>query len=272
MLPITKSNLPRVLLVDDEPESISVLMSYLRDRQMDISVALGGEDCLRKAAEGQPDLILLDVRMPGLDGFAVCRKLKADPATAMAPVLFLSASTAEQDKLEGFAAGGIDYITKPFSEQEVVARVMAHLATRQRMARLEAIAVRRALRSSLAAATKPAQRDDALFSRALSLLEGALSDPPSVVELAHRLGTNERKLNELFKQRLGMTIGNYFVELRLDSARRLLEGTALQVTLISDRVGYRNAGDFIRAFRRRYGVTPRAYRSSCRGDGAEVSA
>ena len=80
--------------------------------------------------------------------------------------------------------------------------------------------------------------------------------------LTQALGTNERKLTELFRRRVGLTVFDYFGEMRLETGRRLLEGSDIRIQLIADRVGYRNAGDFTRAFRRRYGVTPREYRQA----------
>jgi CheY-like chemotaxis protein len=90
--------------VDDQPSSIGLLMAYLKDRDIDLLVAQNGEDALRIAVDGKPDLILLDVMMPGSDGFTVCAKLKADPRTSPIPVIFLSAAMETEDKLRGFAA------------------------------------------------------------------------------------------------------------------------------------------------------------------------
>ena len=122
----------RLLIIDDQPNSVGLLLAYLGDKGVDILVALDGRDGLKKAIAGQPDLILLDVTMPVLDGFKVCEQLKADSRTATIPVIFLSAADSTEDKLQGFALGAVDYIGKPFSEQEVLARVFVHLGNRQR--------------------------------------------------------------------------------------------------------------------------------------------
>lgn len=94
----------------------------------------------------------------------------------------------------------------------------------------------------------------------MALLTRQLTDPPGLVELAHAVGTNERRLTHLFRQQVGMSTYEYLQQLRLERGRGLLRETDLQVQLISDQVGYRNAGDFSRAFRRHFGVTPRQYR------------
>jgi YesN/AraC family two-component response regulator len=213
---------------------------------------------VRIAREGHPDLILLDVQMPAMDGFSVCRQLKDDPSTADIPVIFLSAAIETEDKLRGFAAGAVDYITKPFSEREVLARVFVQLGERQHLSRLSKEALEASLSAALAA--DPQRRDRRLFTDAVALLTRQLRDPPSLIELAHQVGTNQRRLTQIFRHQVGMSAFEYLQELRLERARSLLRDTELQVQLISEQVGYRNAGDFTRAFRRHFGVTPRLYR------------
>lgn len=246
----------RLLIIDDQQDSIALLIAYLEDKSLDILVALDGQDGLSKAILGQPDLILLDISMPGLDGFAICKLLKEDFRTQRIPVIFLSGRVGLDDKLARFAVGAIDYITKPFSEAEVLARIMVHVHNRHRLESLETVAGLRLLESVGA----PSDPDAVLFAKAVSLLEKRLADPPGLIDLAHELGTNERKLTQIFRRKAGMTVFDYYAELRLESARRLLEASKLQIQLVADRVGYRNAGDFTRAFRRRYGVSPREYR------------
>lgn len=103
-------------------------------------------------------------------------------------------------------------------------------------------------------------RGDIWIAQAIQLLDQRMTTPPTVVTLAHELGTNVRKLTGLFRKKFGLTVTEYFTELRLETARRLLVNCDQQIQLIGERIGYRNAGDFTRAFRRRYGMSPRAYR------------
>jgi DNA-binding response OmpR family regulator len=248
----------RILLVDDQPASVGLLLAYLRDRDIDLLVAQNGDDALRIAAEGRPDLILLDVMMPGTDGFSVCASLKADASTARIPVIFLSAAMDTGDKLRGFAAGGADYITKPFSEQEVLARVFVQLGDRSRLEALNSETVSERIGDAPSASA--AQRDRRMFSQAVAILTRQITQPPSSIELARRVGTNQQRLTLIFRDQVGMSAYEYLQQLRLERGRSLLQDTDLQVQLIADRVGYRNAGDFTRAFRRRFGVTPRRYR------------
>ncbi len=245
----------RILVVDDQPASVGLLMAYLKDRDIDLLVAQNGDDAMRIAAGASPDLILLDVMMPGTDGFTVCARLKADQRTATIPVIFLSAAMETEDKLRGFAAGGADYITKPFSEQEVLARVFVQLGDRPRLEALTSQTLDEALGDASAA-----RRDRRLFNKAVAILNQQLTDAPSGAELAQRVGTNQQRLTRIFRDQVGMSAYEYLMQLRLERGRGLLHDTDLQVQLIADRVGYRNAGDFTRAFRRHFGVTPRQYR------------
>lgn len=255
---MTPDFIARILVVDDQPASIGLLMAYLKDRDIDLLVAQTGEDALRIAINGKPDLILLDVLMPGADGFTICTRLKADERTADIPVIFLSAAMETEDKLRGFAAGGADYITKPFSEQEVLARVFVQLGDRKQLQTLTSQSLEEALIGSPSASA--AVRNRRMFNQAVAILTQQLAEPPSSVDLARKVGTNQQRLTRIFRDQVGMSAYEYLQQLRLERGRGLLHDTDMQVQLIADRVGYRNAGDFTRAFRRRFGVTPRQYR------------
>jgi diguanylate cyclase (GGDEF)-like protein len=119
-----------ILVVDDTPENLTVLRQMLTEQGYRVRPALSGEIALKAVQVDIPDLILLDIMMPGMDGFEVCRKLKAEAGTRDIPVLFISALNEEADKIKGFQVGGVDFITKPFHGAEVLARVEIHLALR----------------------------------------------------------------------------------------------------------------------------------------------
>jgi diguanylate cyclase (GGDEF)-like protein len=121
----------RLLLVDDDVESLAVARARLADDEIEISCATGGRAGLEAARSQNPDLILLDVEMPDMTGFDVCRILKADPELCMIPVLFLSGSETSEDKVRGLDLGAVDYITKPFDAFELRARVRATMRTKE---------------------------------------------------------------------------------------------------------------------------------------------
>lgn len=132
-----------VLLVDDNPDNLKLLSQILKNTGYSIKASTSGKFALQSVRANPPDLILLDIMMPEMDGYQVCRILKSSPETADIPVIFISALIDTQDKLEAFSAGGVDYISKPFQEAEVLARVNTHLALRNTRRELEELLMQR---------------------------------------------------------------------------------------------------------------------------------
>ena len=122
-----------VLVVDDVPENLAVLHDALDESGFTVLVANNGEVALQRAAEAQPDIILLDAIMPGMDGFEACRRLKANLATRHIPVVFMTGLTEAEHVVAAFEAGGNDYVTKPLRTSEVLARIAAHMQTARLM-------------------------------------------------------------------------------------------------------------------------------------------
>ncbi|TVU52844.1 MAG: response regulator [Arthrospira sp. PLM2.Bin9] len=123
--------LAKILIVDDTPTNIKVLFKLLKEAGFKVLVANSGEIALSSLDKVTPDLILLDVQMPGIDGFETCRRLKENSATQEIPVIFMTAISDVEHKVKGLELGAVDYITKPFQHQEVLARVKVHLQMRQ---------------------------------------------------------------------------------------------------------------------------------------------
>jgi two-component system cell cycle sensor histidine kinase/response regulator CckA len=128
-----------ILVVDDTPANLRVLMSLLTSKGYTVRPAPSGERALQFVQATLPDLILLDILMPGMDGYAVCAQLKADARTSAIPVIFLSSEHEPLNKVQAFALGGVDYITKPFQAEEVLARVETHLSLGMLRKHLEAL-------------------------------------------------------------------------------------------------------------------------------------
>ncbi|MEP0872465.1 hybrid sensor histidine kinase/response regulator [Trichocoleus desertorum AS-A10] len=116
-----------ILIVDDNPNNTKVLFELLKESGYRVLVAKSGESALERLKSVSPDLVLLDVMMPGIDGFETCRRLKAAPTTQEIPVIFMTALADTVDKVKGLTLGAVDYITKPFQQEEVLARVNIHL-------------------------------------------------------------------------------------------------------------------------------------------------
>jgi len=127
-----------LLIIDDNPTNLEVIVDYLEESGFEIIVARNGEMGLKRAQVWKPKMILLDVMMPGIDGFETCQRLKADESTKDIPVIFMTALDSTEDKLKGFQVGGVDYVTKPIQHEEVLARISTHLRIRDLTVRLNA--------------------------------------------------------------------------------------------------------------------------------------
>ena len=126
-----------ILIVDDNPTNLSVLCEALNSEGFRFRVAVDGESAIAQAERNQPELILLDVQMPGIDGFETCCRLKANPVTQNIPIIFTTALADTESKTKGFSLGAVDYIPKPFAQEEVISRVRVHLQLKQLTESLE---------------------------------------------------------------------------------------------------------------------------------------
>jgi PAS domain S-box-containing protein len=183
---------PTILIVDDNPANSSVIADYLTDYGFQVMVAQAGETALELAQQVRPELILLDVMLPGIDGFEVCRRLKADEQTQEIPVIFTTVLAEVEDKVKGFEVGGVDYISKPFQEQEVLARVTTHLRLRNLTGRLheakEALEKRVAERTAaLVQANRELQAEIVERKRAEEALKEQHSISRSIIDSADTL-------------------------------------------------------------------------------------
>ncbi|MEQ9355708.1 MAG: hybrid sensor histidine kinase/response regulator [Coleofasciculus chthonoplastes F3-SA18-01] len=118
---------PKLLIVDDQPHNLGILFDFLTRSGFKIFVALDGESAIQRTEVTQPDLIILDVMMPGIDGFETCKRLKQNPSTQDIPIIFMTALSDTVDKVQGFKLGAVDYITKPIHQEEVLSRIQTHI-------------------------------------------------------------------------------------------------------------------------------------------------
>lgn len=133
---ISQSSEPAILIVDDNPENLQVLGKILQENKYEIEFAINGESALAWLKKQQFDLILLDINMPGMNGFEVCRKIRSSPEMNNVPVIFLSADTDRESIFKGFELGAQDYVTKPFDSRELLSRVRTHLALKNSLEKL----------------------------------------------------------------------------------------------------------------------------------------
>lgn len=239
-----------LLVVDDAQFEQRMLVDLLTDHDYHVTVAGTGTQAYQLAQAIGPDLIVMDVRMPDMDGIACCRLLQANAATHEIPVIFVSGADSSEEKLEGFRAGAVDYVAKPYVAEELLARIAVHL----NLARRHLTAP-----PALPASTDP---DAVLVSAAQRLIAANLSEPPGLSELARQVGTYRERLSQLFQEQLSVSVFGYLRELRITRAMTLLRDTRMEVRDIAELVGFRNAGNFSTAFRDRTGMTPSVYRES----------
>lgn len=134
---ISKNYKYRILIVDDIPDNIEIASTVLRKKGYDIEIALNGDEALSMIQSNEYNLILLDIMMPDMNGYDVCKKLKENPKTREIPVIFLTAKVDIEDMVKGFKVGAADYITKPFNIKEIVIRVNTHIELQKAKAALK---------------------------------------------------------------------------------------------------------------------------------------
>lgn len=249
---------PLLLLVDDHPEALRSLIPALQP-VCRVALASTGQQGLQRAQALRPDMILLDIGLPDMDGFALCRLLKTDPLTRPIPVLFLSAHNAPEQRVQGLSAGGVDYIAKPYHPEEVVARVQIHLE-------LSAQIRHGAVHAPDPEASAAEERDPGavLATTAASYIREHLAEPLTVSQIARQVGVHEKRLLALFREHFGQTVSGFLSDERVRTGQRLLADTEMPVQEIAFIVGYGNPGNFATAFRERHGLTPLAFRQALR--------
>ncbi|KAA0891099.1 response regulator [Pusillimonas sp. ANT_WB101] len=253
----TKRPAPRILIVDDTPPEVRLLIERLRGTGYELSVALDGEQGYHRAIAIQPDLILLDVDMPKMDGLATCRLLKATESTASIPIIFLSAGNHIDQRLTALLGGACDYVVKPYDAEEVLARINIHLSL-ARQAKKNQSSVEDDV--DPADAVGDGDEDKILVNAALNYISNNLRTAVSPEKIARLIGTHEKKLTQAFRRLQGVTVAEHIRLEKMRAAQRMLEQTALSVVTISEELGFSSAANFSSAFNRHSGMTPSLYR------------
>jgi DNA-binding response OmpR family regulator len=255
-----------VLVVEDHDD----MRAYLRDLLVPhyhVEEAADGEAGLaaarRLAAEDRaPDLVISDLMMPGLDGYALCHALKEDEALGHVPVVLLTARADEESKLEGLSEGADDYLAKPFSAEELLARCENLIEVRRRLrARFSGEVVVRPSDRVVESSEVVVEREEADWVEAArAVCEEHIADANFGVDwLADELDVSTRTLRRRLKAASGLTPGAFLRTLRLERAAELLEAGADGVAEVGAAVGYTNADWFSQAFRQGFGVPPSAW-------------
>lgn len=237
-----------ILICDDSIDEIRVIVAALKKQEYRLIIANNGKDACDRASLLRPNLILMDVRMPQMDGYAACRLLKANADTRDIPVIFLTAAKDLDNRLSGLRAGAVDYIVKPAHEEEVRLRVAAQLG--------------RASPKPPDAGSEPfsLSRQRALVQAALRLLADHHEDASNLNDFLAKIGATKQALNDAFRYTKGVSFVGWLRDQRMRRACHWLFYSDLSIALLADELGYSTGANFATAFRERYGMTPRDFR------------
>jgi DNA-binding response OmpR family regulator len=280
----TKTDLSRrrLLVVDEAPQELLLLLNLLQTTTIQQQIALSGQEGLNKAILFQPDLVLLDISLRGMDGFGVYRQFREQASTMHIPVIFMSALNRLEDRLLGLSMGAVDYLSKPFNEHEALARINIHLELSRNVKRLNHLPSKTKLSNMAtnAPAAKEAdasgefvryeRRMDVIVRIATRHLKENLGMPHTPVQLAQFVGTTEKGLNQAFLSTFGMTTFAWLREERMRHARHLLMNTDIAIANIGDYVGFKSPANFSRSFRDRFVMSPRDMRMG-RSEGIDAA-
>lgn len=247
-----------ILVIDDDARSIRLLSEMLRSEGYRLYAALSGKEGFQRAMRQPPAMVLLDLHMPDLDGVATCRLFKGAPGLAGIPIIFLTGSGLLEDKLQAFAEGAVDYIVKPFSTAEVIARLRVHLRSKTASYKIDTAHDNSAL--ALAPAGGVPAVDERIVSKAQAILLRDLATNMSLSDLARAVGSNERSLTEAFRRRTGLAVFEFLRQERFRGGCELLLHSHLQIGQIGAAMGFQSAAAFTYSFRMHCGMTPGQYR------------
>lgn len=252
----------KILVVEDSTLDQFVLRSLLAEHGLfRVACAKDGREGYELAVTIRPDLVLLDVTMPGLDGFATCRLLKANPLTAAIPVIFLSGSHGESERIEGLQLGAVDYMKKPYFAGELIARIQLHLRLAN-AGKQPILAANRENKSD--AAPGKIDADEVIVVAIERYVVEHLSESLCLDGLAHIVGTYREKLSRAFMTRRQITVFEYIRQARILRSCQLLRETSASVGSIALAVGFSSPGNFATAFREKMRTTPAHYRKHWR--------
>lgn len=244
-----------VLIIDDNPEIRALVRRHLVEEYR-VLEAVGGESGLALAQQTLPDLIVSDVAMDGMDGYALCTALKQDPELGAIPVILLTVEASSESRLKGLQVGADDYITKPFDMKELQARVHNLIEARQRL-REQFVQTEQALPTG---GQEILSADDLFLQRARAMVETHISDPEFNVEhMASLLAQDRTTLYRRLRTLVGQTSVEFIRAIRLKHAEKLLAARAGSVSEIAYAVGFKSLSYFSSMFAKQYGITPSKY-------------
>ena len=258
---------PHILIVDDDPDQLRLLVAALRNTSYRVSVALDGDQGYARAAALAPDLILLDVSMPGQNGLTVARLLKANSATRAIPIIFLSARADDQERMTGLKTGAVDYIRKPFYVDEILERIRIHLMLAQGKPPTAQETDETQPLPDADAALSLAPAKLTLKQVAIEIILAHVHDPSfKSADVASKLNVSLRRLNALFEESDGLSAFEFIRQERMRRAALMLGQSTLAVADVALEVGYANSANFSTEFKKFWGKSPTQLRNASQED------
>ncbi|NID12945.1 response regulator [Fibrella aestuarina] len=249
----------QVLLVIDDNADIRAYIRQIFEADYQVVEAEDGREGLDKALALLPSLVICDLMMPRFDGFAFCRMLKSEEATSHIPVVMLTAKTTVESRIEGYEQGADDYLTKPFNQAEIQARVRNLIQQRQRLYAWFSTHLKSPARTELVTPT-PLTAEQRFIDRLTAIVQAHLDDTNFSVEaLAEAANLSRMQLHRKIKALTNSNATNFIRDIRLATAARLLRTGDQSVTQVAYAVGFDNLSYFAKVFQEQYGVLPSQY-------------
>ncbi|MEZ4943181.1 MAG: ATP-binding protein [Saprospiraceae bacterium] len=243
---------PVLLVVEDNPDMRAYLCDHLLEAGYAVTAAVNGQEGLDAALAQLPDLVITDVMMPRMNGYELSRRLRTDERTSHIPIIMLTAKAGEEAKIEGFETGIDNYLTKPFSERELLVQVKNLIQLRQMMRQRFSTAT--TIRPAAVSATP---MDQVFLQKVIETIEAHMGDEHFGVEpLSEAVNMSVTHLNRKLNALIDQPAGNLIRSMRLQRAADLLERRAASISEIAWQVGFPEAAHFSRSFKQQFGLTP----------------
>jgi len=253
---------PIILVVEDNHDLRTYIRSYLEDEYA-VHEAMDGEIGLKNAIEKIPDLVISDVMMPRMDGYQLCKALKADERTSHIPVILLTAKAAKEDKLEGLGLGADDFLTKPFDPSELLVRIR-NLIVQRHVLRQKYL--RELNLGAIDTFEEELSMDQQFLSRARELVNVHLSDPDFSVEIfGDKLALSRMQLHRKISALTGQSAGEFIRSLRLHKAAEMIRNKSATIAEIAYDTGFSSPSYFTDCFKKYFGKSPSEYQGSVEG-------
>ena len=257
----------KILVIEDETRTRNLFLNCLKTEGFNTIGAENGLVGVQKAQFELPDLVICDINMPMLDGYGVLNTLRQDPVTAIIPFIFLTAKDTKAELRQGMQLGADDYLTKPCTVEELLGAIAVRLE-KQTVLRQWCVTECQDLQSNKTALLANSQSifPDCFpqLNKVFQFIEDNYHQPINLCDVASAVGYSTAYLTNLVKRKTKLTVHNWIVERRMTEARSLLLKTDEPVNHIAAKVGYPDAGHFIRQFRHIYLMSPKVWRNTHR--------